>query len=215
MENEAALLLAAILLTITALSMLVINDWRLSLILLSLQYTGMFLLLSTQWAGSMAAVKIIAGWMAAAVLGLAVSADPAGHKALYAYTNSFSDAQSGGPAKNTRPSLGVVFRFFAAGLFLLTLASSLLSPIPILAGIEPTYLWGGFVLLGLGILKLSLTSHPFHIILSLLTMLSGFEILYGALDKTVISAGLLSTVTLAIALNGAYLLNGPSMEPDK
>jgi len=46
-------------------------------------------------------------------------------------------------------------------------------------------------------------------------MLSGFEILYGALDKTVISAGLLSTVTLAIALNGAYLLNGPSMEPDK
>ncbi len=215
MENETAVLLAAILLSITALSMLAINDWRLSLILLSLQYTGMFLLLSTQWPASMAVIKIIAGWISAAVLGIAVSAVPEVPQKPNPMREYYNEAVGEEQKVGSKQKLGVGFKLFAAGLILLTLASRIFTTEPIFAGVSPTYIWGGAVLIGLGVLKLGFTSLTFHVILALLTTLAGFEILYGALDKTVFSAGLLSTITMIIALSGAYLLTAPSMETER
>ncbi len=51
-------------------------------------------------------------------------------------------------------------------------------------------------------------------IIGLLTALSGFEILYAAVETSVMVAGLQAIVTLGLALIGAYLLAVRGMEGD-
>jgi hypothetical protein len=48
--------------------------------------------------------------------------------------------------------------------------------------------------------------------LGLLTVLSGFEILYAAVESSILITGLLAAVTLGLAVVGAYLLTAPTME---
>jgi hypothetical protein len=49
-------------------------------------------------------------------------------------------------------------------------------------------------------------------VLGLLTVLSGFEILYAAVETATLVAGLLAAINLGLALVGAYLLAAPSLE---
>ena len=46
-------------------------------------------------------------------------------------------------------------------------------------------------------------------------MLSGFEILYAAVELSTLVAGLQALITLGIAMTGAYLMSAPSMEPEE
>ena len=46
--------------------------------------------------------------------------------------------------------------------------------------------------------------------IGLLTFLSGFEILYAALENSVLVAGLLAAINLGLALVGAYLASAPA-----
>src|ERR671919_3229031 len=55
---------------ITSISLLLTRDWRWSIILLAVQYLGMFVLVLQHWPLGMASVKVVAGWMAAAILGM-------------------------------------------------------------------------------------------------------------------------------------------------
>lgn len=64
----------------------------------------------------------------------------------------------------------------------------------------------------MGLLQLSLTSNPLRVIIGILTSLSGFEILYAAIETSTLVTGLLAVVTLGLALVGAYLLITPTME---
>jgi hypothetical protein len=59
---------------------------------------------------------------------------------------------------------------------------------------------------------LSLTSDPLRVIIGLLTSLSGFEIIYAAVETSTLVTGLLAGVNLGLALVGAYLLIAPTME---
>jgi hypothetical protein len=43
--------------------------------------------------------------------------------------------------------------------------------------------------------------------LGLLTVVTGFEVLYAAVEASILVAGMLSVVILGLALVGAYLLN--------
>jgi len=61
-------------------------------------------------------------------------------------------------------------------------------------------------LISLGLLHLGLTTDVLRVILALLTVLSGFEILYAAVEGSILVAGLLSIVNLGLGLVGAYLL---------
>jgi len=65
---------------------------------------------------------------------------------------------------------------------------------------------GALILIGLGLLHLGFTAVPFRIILALLTVLSGFEIIYAGVEKSTLVAGLLAGVNLGLAMVGAYLL---------
>jgi hypothetical protein len=67
--------------------------------------------------------------------------------------------------------------------------------------------WGGLLLIGLGLLHLGITSESFRVILGLLTVMTGFEILYAAVESSSLVVALLVVVNLGLAMAGAYFLN--------
>jgi hypothetical protein len=66
---------------------------------------------------------------------------------------------------------------------------------------------GGLLLIGLGLLQLGITSDSFQVILGLLTVMGGFEVLYAAVESSVLVTALLVVVNLGLAMAGAYFLN--------
>ncbi len=65
-----------ILIAITSVGLLLAYDWRWLIIWLSIQYVGMFILTLQNWPLGMASVKVVAGWMGAAILGMTRSGLP-------------------------------------------------------------------------------------------------------------------------------------------
>jgi hypothetical protein len=61
-------------------------------------------------------------------------------------------------------------------------------------------------------LHLGLTTSPLRVILGLLTVLGGFEVIYAALEGSILVAGLLAAITLGLAMIGAYLISVSSLE---
>ena len=204
---------AIVLLGVTSLVLLLSSDWRLSLLALSLQYLGVFFLILIDWSFAMSAVKLIAGWMAAAILGIAILSLP-----------------SPEPGVQTGKTPGKPFIFKSLGLEILsgrvvalltavlvwlmviTFAPRMVSWVP---DLDPAQAWGGMLLIGMGLFQLGFSSRPFSIVLGLLTFMAGFEILYSVIEPSALVTGLLAGITLAIALVGAYLQLSPNMEEDE
>lgn len=113
------------------------------------------------------------------------------------------------------PSLGRLFYLLGAVLIGLALVSNIPAALQLIPSITAAHAWGALALLGLGLLKLGFNASPFPSILGLLTVLSGFEILYSSLEISALLAGLLAGITLLLALAGAYLLVMPYAEEDE
>ncbi|MDD5370063.1 MAG: hypothetical protein PHQ40_13340 [Anaerolineaceae bacterium] len=179
-------------LVVTSLVILISQDWRWSIGALSLQYLVVMILVMQHWPLGLAVVKLVAGWMAGAVLGLS----QIGERVM--------EEESG-------LRTGRIFRLLAAGMVLLIAFSVAPKVSAWLPGIDITTLQGGLTLIGIGLLQLGMTARPFRVTLGLLTVLAGFEVLYAAVEFSVLVAGLLAAVTLGLALAGSYLmgLNGP------
>ena len=107
---------------------------------------------------------------------------------------------------------GPVFRILAGLILALTITSLVLHTETWLSMISIPILWGSFILISFGLLQVSLTSHPLRVIIGILTLLSGFEIIYAAVESSTLVTGLLAGVNLGLALVGAYMLVAPSME---
>ena len=65
-----------------------------------------------------------------------------------------------------------------------------------------------------GFLMIGISKESFHIIIGLLTVLTGFEILYGAVEQSLLVNGLLAAVFLLIAVVGSYLMT-PTIEEEE
>jgi hypothetical protein len=74
--------------------------------------------------------------------------------------------------------------------------------------------WGALTLIGLGLLQLGFNSKPLPTTIGLLTILAGFEIVYAAIENSILVASLLTLITLGVSLAGAYLILSPQMEED-
>jgi len=183
------------LLLVTSALLLISRDWRPALGLLGAQYLGVFWLTSLHWPISMAAIKLVAGWMAVATLGI-------------------TRLNIKEPEEETQQTLpqGRLFRIFAAGIVTVIVIAAAPSLEEIIPGIGLPVIFGSLILMGLGMLHLGMTVEPFRVILGLLTALSGFEALYAALESSILVAALLVTVNLGLALVGAYLLSAQSPE---
>jgi hypothetical protein len=186
---------AILLVFITSIMLLLGRDWRWLIVALSLQYAGVFLLVMLSWPLEMAVVKVLAGWMAGAVLGVGVAIVPV----------SWKEEESSWPS-------GRWFKLLAAGLVTLVVVSSAPTIASWLPGVGSEIVLGCLILIGNGLLNLGLTNHPFRVTIGLLTLLAGFEILYAALEVSALVAGLLAGVNLSLALVGAFLILVPSME---
>jgi hypothetical protein len=195
MFSDPIVIVAVVLVCVTSVYNLISRDWRRSIGSLALQYVGVFLLVNTSWPLEMAIAKMVAGWMAGAILWVAMSYVP-----------------DVGLDSEKSIKFGATFRILAAIILGLAVTSLVLHSESWLSAVSTPVRWGSFMLIAMGLLQLSLTSYPLRVIIGLLTALSGFEILYASIETSTLVTGLLAVVTLALALVGAYLLIAPTME---
>jgi hypothetical protein len=217
-ENALLALGAAVFLTATGVLLLVVSDWRYSIGLLAAQYIGVFVLTGVEWPLVMAITRLVAGWMAGAVLGMAMLSLPLDFQAE-ADVEARTSPQATLKKRRYRLSPGEapspVFHLLSAFLVCLAVLSQTPRILEWLPGLTTAQAWGGLILVGLGLLKLGFHAQPLHVTLGLLTLFSGFEILYAAINAEVLIAALSAAITLGVALAGAYLLLAAHMEPDE
>lgn len=185
---------AVVILVITSLFLLLNQNWRWSIIALAVQYLAVFLLTALVWPFGLAAVKLVAGWMAGAVL-------------------SASQPAPGLVEDPATVNSGFVFRFLLAALvwiLVFTIAPQAAALIPLPASLVT----GAMLLIGVGLIQLGVTTRPLRVLVGLLTTLAGFELIYAAVENSVLVAGLLAMVTLGLALVGGYLLDTLSGEEE-
>ena len=171
---------------ISASFMLLTRSWRIRLAALAFQYVGVFWLVAVSWPSGLSTVKLVVGWMAAAILGVSrIDQLPA-----------------------DRRRWPTEWLFLTLVVILIFLSVSSISPIleTWIPNIHPVQAWGGLLLIGMGLIHLGIASRGLRVIVSLLTLLSGFEILYASIETSTLVAGLLAIVNLGIALIGAYLV---------
>lgn len=181
--------IAVILLAITSTSLLLVRDWRWSIILLAVQYLGMFVLTLQHWPLGMASVKVVAGWMSAAILGMTRS--------------GLSADDSADPSILPR---GRLFRLFAAAIILLIVATITPGVDHIMADAGFPVTNGSLLLAGMGLLSLGVTARILPVTIGLMTVLAGFEILYSSVEGSVLVAALLAVINLGLALVGSFLM---------
>lgn len=192
---------AVFLVAAASLLLLVIQEWRWSIFTLAVQFLGVFLLVTLSWPVLLAVVKLIAGWMAAALLAMSINVprpEPA---------SPLIEAPASQKAPPPPPFWvsGSLFRLSVAvmvALVVMSLAARLSAFFP---GVMLEVILGAFFLIGNGLLQLSFTSRPLPVFLGMLTLLAGFEALYAAIETSALVAGLLAVVNLGLAMVGAYL----------
>lgn len=182
--------LAVILLLGTSSSLLLNRDRRIDLVLLAIQYLGVAVLVAQHLPVGMAAAKLVTGWMTTAALGMTLITMP--------------------PHEETSEGFwprGRAFRLFMVGMVVVltvALTTRIEDAIP---GIGMPVVAGGILLIGIGLLHLGTSSQIERVIFSLLTILAGFEILYAAVESSILVAALLAVINLGLGLVGAYLLS--------
>lgn len=192
----------AVMTVIATASLLVMsNRWQFSIPLLGFQYLAVALLIALEWPLPMALTIFVAGVMGTLILLLAIRTNYAPGLPDTTWYDFISEAGSERP----RPLAGFLFHLFVlglAGMAIYSVASQLGNWIP---GIEQEPTIAGVILIGFGLLHLGMTENPVRIVIGLLSVLSGFQIIYAALEASLLVAGLLAVVHLGLAFSGAYL----------
>lgn len=181
---------AVVIAGISAMLMLTFSNWRRSLLAFAVQYIAVFWLCSLSLSLGMAGIKLISGVVAAIML-------------------------AGAPADEDRSDRfkqpGWIFRLLA-GLLVWIVVFSLEPSVASWVPGDISIRLGGLLLVGMGLMQLGVSSLPGRVMLGLLTLLSGFEILYSSMEKSILVVGLLAILTLGLAFTGAFLLSSREME---
>lgn len=173
---------------ITALSLLLFMDWRLSVVSLVFQYLGVFILVSMSWPLETSVVKLVAGWMAVGILGMSL-------------------VERGGGGTPPLHVTGMIFRGMIAALVGLVVLTLLPGAQEWFVGAPRAQIAGGSFLVTLGLLNLGLSNDLDRILIGLLTVISGFEVMYASVEDSILMTSLLAVVNLGIAFVGAFLLS--------
>lgn len=181
---------AVVIAGISAMLMLTFSNWRRSLLAFAVQYIAVFWLCSLSLSLGMSGIKLISGIVAAIML-------------------------AGAPAEEERRDRfkqpGWIFRLLA-GLMVWIVVFSLEPSVASWVPGDVSIRLGGLLLIGMGLMQLGMSSLPGRLMLGLLTLLSGFEILYSSMEKSILVVGLLAILTLGLAFTGAFLLSSREME---
>jgi hypothetical protein len=170
------------------------RDWRWNIGFLGAQYLGVFWFVQTIWPFNLAIIKLISGMIVC--LALATSQKS---------TASFAKPETAWPQ-------GYLFRLLAAALIVLaTLAVT--PPTSTWLGLNnPIGTWVSLLLISIGLLQLGITTQPLRVIIALLTLISGFEIIYAFVETSALVAAMLVLINLGLSLVGTYLLSTENVE---
>lgn len=175
---------------ITSTAILISRDWRISLGALAVQYLAAFWLVTRHLPLAMGSVKLIAGWMVIAILGM----------------TRLSLMNLEQREEDTFFPRGQSFRIALMGIVTLVAVGSSPRIEAAIPGLGLPVIAGSLLLIGGGVIHLGITSDLMRVILGLLTMLAGFEILYAAVESAILVTGLLAVVNLGLGILGSYLL---------
>jgi uncharacterized MnhB-related membrane protein len=210
-------------LVVTASLIVIISDWRFSLAALSVQYVLVGLLLTRLIQPQVAVIKVLIGALVCIVLYLTArqvsesSEAPPSEREDGDFPlkvggdrgGAAEDGRSRRPASPTSKTRGetsvpdIAFRLLAAlfvGLAVYSLSKRY--PLPeVPSDISLACYW----LASLGLLVLMLTEEPLKAGMGLLTLVTGFELFYSALERSLSVVGFLGIANFLIALAIAYL----------
>ncbi len=181
-------LAAFIVIVITAMVILIFRDWRINAIALAIQYLAAFVLVNLSWPITIAIIKLIVGWMATTAIGLTC-------------LRQMSTEQT------TESTSSLFFRGLSGVLMILiifVLAPELQEKV--FPSLDLLIVQGGLMLFGMALMQLGTNSEPYLVIISLLSLLSGFEIIQAGLERSTLLTGLLAIVNLGLALVGVYFI---------
>lgn len=195
MATEIVSWAAVVVALATAAVILTSRDWRLSLGALAVQYLAVFWLVTRHLPFAMGSVKLIAGWMVVAILGMT----------RLSLTNLDQNEQDGFYPR------GAAFRIILIGIAAFVAAGAAPRIETSIPGLGLPVITGAILLIGAGVAHLGVTSDLLRVSLGLLTLLSGFEILYAAVESAILVTGLLAVINLGLGILGSYLLMAGSV----
>lgn len=182
--------IAVVGLAITGSMLVLLDDRRLLVITLIVQYVFVALIISFTLNIQIAGSKWIAGVVSSII--------------FYQYLRNMDwkrQASESGTIKFNR-----FFRFVAVLLVLLVAIGVSSVKLVDIEGIAPEVGLGTALLVCLSFLHLGLCEEPMRVGIGLLTLLSGFEITYSLLEPSLAVVGLLACVHISIALVTGYLM---------
>ena len=183
---------------ITSTTMLINRDWRVCLAVLAVQYIAAFWLVTRHLPFVIGSAKLITGWMVVAALGMTRLGLPTAEE----------------EKEDAFLLRGQWFRVILICVVALVVAGATPRIEAGIPGLGLQVVAGSLLLIGAGCIHLGVTSEPFRVILGLLTILTGFEILYAAVESSILVAGLLAVTNLGLGIVGSYLLIAGSLPLD-
>ena len=186
-----------VVIVITSMTILIFRDWRINTAALSLQYLAAFYLVSLSWPIGLAVVKLIVGWMAAAAIALTC-------------------LRQMPPTDDNESSTALLFRGVAGLLVILVIF--VLAPglgINLFPNVNVQIIQSGLMLMGMALMQLGTHAIPYLTIVSLLSFLSGFEVIHSALEQSTLLTGLLVIINLGLALVGVYFITQSAEQVDQ
>lgn len=206
---------------LTAATLVVVADWRVSVFALAVQYVLAGLMFSLILPAQVAGLKVMVGLLICVIFFItARQITPRSAPALEAAPefehdespgeaeSPFEEALAAAPRAVRRPfsiPLGLPFRLLAALLVALTAWQAAIRPGLALPEVPSTVNLAVYFLGGLGLLVLGLTEQPLKTGMGLLTVLTGFELVYAALEPALAIMALLAAVDFSVALGLSYL----------
>ena len=190
---------------ITPALLVVFTDWRLAYVALALQYVAAAVLVSQLVILPVVAAKLIAGLLVAGILAVT------GWQVNWGRRVSDRLTESSDPGPRSRFSFdiptGLPFRAVAAVMVLVAAGLTAGRADFTLPGLQgaPGVNFAVYVLVGLGLLNLGLTDEPMNAGLGLVTLLTGFELFYAALEPSLAIVALLAAVQFGVALAVGFL----------
>jgi len=204
---------ASVAVMLTAGVIVVIKDWRASLLALVIQYVIVGLLLMSEIRMELALIKTLVGAILCLVLymtarhvdwGGAAPPPRPGPPAPAVDRDGSSPMPTGqAPAARATLPTELPFRFLATALMMVaTFSGASAYPLP---DVNEALSLAIYTMASLGLLALGLTDEPLKAGLGLLTFVSAFELYYTVLEPSLIVVGFLGLANLLIGLAIAYL----------
>jgi hypothetical protein len=198
---------AVVALVFTGGVIVVIQDWRVSLLALVIQYVVVGLLLTGAVRVELAAIKTLVGAMLCLILYMTARRVDWGRPAPAPPLPDDADESAESPAQMAAPQwilpTELPFRFLA--VLLMLVAAFSWGSVYALPDVNEAISLSVYTLAALGLLAMGLTDEPLKAGLGLLTFVSAFELFYTVLEPSLAVIGFLGLANFLIALAIAYL----------